>query len=87
LPQNQEKDTVLHGITFPAKQYLFSCFFLLFLFIETLFLLTMLRLILLLVHLQALLSLSYLIAFDLALVPFFLHSGKITLCRKGSAQD
>ena len=26
-PQNQEKDTVLHGIIFPAEQYLFSCFF------------------------------------------------------------
>ena len=26
-PQNQEKDTVLHGIIFPAKQYLFSWFF------------------------------------------------------------
>lgn len=25
--KNQEKDTVLHGIIFPAKQYLFSCFF------------------------------------------------------------
>lgn len=25
--KNKKKDTVLHGIIFPAKQYLFSCFF------------------------------------------------------------